>query len=91
MHEGGGEVQVEGANTTTTCNERDKQQDRGRRHQEQGENDVEDVQVQHHAGTPWDRKRKWQQGSNTCITASVEAQGTHLGRISTFDCKGDRD
>ena len=54
-------------------------------------NDLYHVQVHHHAGTPWDQKRKWQQGSNTCIIASVEAQGTHLGRISAFDCKGDRD
>ena len=88
MRKGRGKVQREWPSEETTCNERDVRRDGGCKEPKQEENDLYHVQVHHHAGTPWDQKRKWQQGSNTCTIASVEAQGTHLGRISTYDCKG---
>ena len=91
MHKGRGEVQAEWSNAGTTCNEKNERRNRGCKEPKQEESDLDHVQVHHHAGTSWDRKWKWQQESNTCITASVKAQGTHLGRISTFDCKGGRD
>ena len=87
MHKGRGKVQREWPNEETTCNERDVRRDGGCKEPKQEGNDLHHVQVHHHAGTPWDQKRKWQQGSNTCIIASVEAQGTHLGRISTLIAK----